>query len=252
MRAITYKALLSILIFVSFVGPSCAQPDACIPDDALWADLLKRYVNEAGEVDYRGFLADSTRLNTYLSSLTGCPPPTTATHAEQLAFWINAYNAFTIKLIVQHYPLASIRNIRKVGSVWDMKFFRIGDETMSLNQIEHQILRKRFREPRIHFAIVCASYSCPILRNEPYTALKLEQQLEEQAIRFINDATKNRITTDRLQLSSIFKWFEKDFMETGTLVGFIRKFSSTDLSEKPKVSYLVYDWSLNEWKRNTQ
>jgi len=207
-------------------------------------------VNASGEVDYQGFIADSTKLNAYLRSLSNCPPHKQQSESEQLAYWINAYNAFTVMLIVQHYPVASIRDIRKVGSVWDMKFFRIGDEVMSLNDIEHQILRKRFEEPRIHFAIVCASRSCPQLRNEPYTAIKLEQQLEEQAKQFINDATKNRISNNRLQLSSIFKWFGKDFATSTTLVGFITKYSAVPLADEPKVSYLDYDWSLNEWKRD--
>lgn len=250
MIALRNRALRSLIVLLLLISSSYAQNAPCKPDNAVWANLLAKYVNASGEVDYLGFIADSTKLNAYLHSLSSCPPHKQHSESEQLAYWINTYNAFTIKLIVQHYPVASIRDIRKVGSVWDMKFFRIGDEQMSLNDIEHQILRKRFKGPRIHFAIVCASRSCPTLRNEPYEALKLEQQLEAQAKQFINDATKNQVSANRLQLSSIFKWFGKDFTTSTTLVGFIGKYSDLEFADEPKVSYLDYDWSLNEWKRD--
>lgn len=244
---------VALLIFMYWgLGQSFGQERECkAPSHKAWSALLQKHVSDKGHVAYGDFLKDSTALNGYLKTLSACPPSERWTKQERLAYWINAYNAFTVKLVLRHYPVKSIKDIGPrlaipmLNSVWDAKFFAIGGERMSLNHIEHNILRKAFEEPRIHFAIVCASYSCPKLLNVAYSADDLEQQLQGQAVSFINDPKRNRIGKDELELSAIFSWFKGDFTKNGSLVDFIRKYSKTAFSEKPKVSHLDYDWSLN-------
>ncbi|MDA7502279.1 DUF547 domain-containing protein, partial [Chitinophagales bacterium] len=214
-----------------------------------WSDLLEQHVREEGKVSYRGFIQDSLKLNNYLSLLSSQPPAENWSEKEQIAYWINAYNAFTVKLIVDNYPLKSIKELGEglpmINSPWDIKFFKIADEPFDLNTIEHEILRKQFEEPRIHFAINCASVSCPVLRNEAYDANSLEQQLEEQTIAFLYDPSKNLITGKETQLSKIFDWFKSDFTNRGELVSFLKRYRP-ELDVNTTVEYLPYDWALNE------
>jgi hypothetical protein len=245
----------SILLLLIAVQ-ACAQPKlpdtGCkAPSHDTWSTLLRKHVSAEGHVAYADLLKDSTALNAYLKVLATCPPAASWSRNERLAYWINAYNAFTVQFILRHYPVKSIKDIGPklaiplVNSVWDVKFFTIAGVSMSLNQIEHDVLRKEFNEPRIHFAIVCASYSCPRLLNTAYTAAEVDNQLTLQAFDFINDPKRNSISKDKLQLSSIFSWFKGDFTANGTLIDFIRKYSKTPFSPKAKVSYLDYDWNLN-------
>jgi len=215
----------------------------------LWDVLLKQNVDENGNVDYQAFVKEKDDLGKYLNHLTEFPPGSNWTEAEAIAYWINAYNAFTVQLIVNHYPLESIKNISSglpmINSPWDIKFFKIGDIDFDLNTIEHEILRKLFDEPRIHFAINCASFSCPNLRNEAYTPEQLEQQLEEQAKSFVNDPNKNKITKDHLELSKIFNWFEGDFTKEKNLLDYIQEYTAVPFDENIKVTYREYLWNLN-------
>jgi len=214
-----------------------------------WTTLLQKHVTEGGQVNYKGFVQDSTLLQQYLDDLSQHPPGDNWAEQEKLAYWINAYNAFTVKLIVDNYPLKSIKDISEgmamIDSPWDIKFFKIGDTDFDLNTIEHEILRKDFEEPRIHFAINCASFSCPKLRNEAFIPSKLEAQLEEQATEFINNPDKNMINEQVTKLSKIFDWFQSDFSKKTDLLTFIQKYKST-LNKSNKVEHIVYDWALNE------
>lgn len=214
-----------------------------------WTELLKKYVFATGKVNYQGFIQDKILFQTYLDDLTAHPPGKNWTEQQQLAYWINAYNAFTVKLIIDHYPLKSIKNISDglpmVNSPWDIKFFKIGEVDFDLNTIEHEILRKQFNEPRIHFAINCASFSCPKLRNEAFTAAKLEAQLEEQAIDFINNPDKNKINKNETKLSKIFDWFKSDFIKKTDLPTFIKKYNPT-LNPANEIAFIPYSWTLNE------
>lgn len=223
--------------------------DCPTPDHRDWTELLQLHVDSTGWVSYKGFVRDSVKLNAYLTTLSDCPPSDSWTKAEKLAYWINVYNAFTVKLIVDYYPVASIKVIKKgipfINSVWEMEFFEIGGKSFDLSTVEHKILRKEFDEPRIHFAIVCASKSCPRLLNEAYEADKVEEQLTLQAKNFINDKTKNKIEKKQLGLSSIFKWFKGDFTQNQSLKEFIEPYSESVFQSSAKVKYLDYDWSLN-------
>ncbi|NRB64928.1 MAG: DUF547 domain-containing protein [Saprospiraceae bacterium] len=244
-------------IFLSIIAslPSCKVKeyvsDSKPVDHSLWDQLTRKHVHPEGYVDYAGFVADSNLLVAYLDMLSeNHPNDTYWSRDQQLAYWINAYNAFTVKLIVDHYPVIGIKEIKNgipfVNTVWDIKFIRIEGQSYDLNNIEHGIIRQKFNEPRIHFAVNCASVSCPNLRNEAYTAPKLDQQLSEQTYRFLADINKNEILEDQLYLSKIFFWYGTDFKKNGKKVtDFIRKYTDHKISDNPKVKYLEYDWNLN-------
>jgi len=214
-----------------------------------WTALLQELVTVEGKVNYKGFIKENARLKDYLNLLSSNPPGSNWSKEEQLAYWINAYNAFTVKLIIDNYPLKSIKAIGDglpmINSPWDIKFFKIGGVDFDLNTIEHEILRKQFVEPRIHFAINCASFSCPKLRNEAFESLQLESQLEDQTNAFINNPDKNKIDSDNTKLSKIFSWFESDFIKVSPLTTFIKKYQP-DFNEQNKIEYLIYSWKLNE------
>ena len=211
-------------------------------DHSLWTSILQKNVTDDGHVDYRSIQLHPENLNTYLQNLSKTKPNKTWSKNETLAFWINAYNAFTVKLIIDNYPVKSIKDIK---NPWDTKFFSIGNKTMSLNHIEHGILRK-LNEPRIHFAIVCASVSCPKLQNKAFTASELNSQLTNAAIKFLSDSSKNKISENSLELSKIFQWFTKDFKQHGSLIDFLNHYTETAISENATITFKDYNWSLND------
>lgn len=218
----------------------------------IWDELLKAHVNDQGWLDYQGIQRDTDRLDEYLSMLENSHPnPKTWSEKERLAYWINAYNAYTVKLVLDHYPVNSIKDIKKgiafINSVWDIEFITIEGQQYSLTNIEHGILRPKFDEPRIHFAINCASYSCPVLRNEAYVAGQLEEQLTDAAKQFLNDKRRNRISALDPQLSKIFSWFKGDFTKEGSLISFINEHGvSKRIDADAKIEFLDYDWRLND------
>ena len=219
----------------------------------VWDGLVKKHVQPDGFVDYVGFVQDSAKLNIYLSLLESSHPQKSWSEKEQKAYWVNAYNAFTIKLIVDNYPVASIKDIKKgipfVNSIWDDEFIDIQGEIYDLNGIEHGILRKNFPDGRIHAAINCASYSCPRLRNEAFTADRLESQLEDAMRLFVNDPLRNRVTAEKAELSKIFSWFGGDFKkDAGSVREFVNHYANEPLEPSGKISHLKYDWRLNDVK----
>jgi hypothetical protein len=246
--------LLSCFILSSCSAEGIVQSDATPVSHRIWDELLQKHVDEQGLVDYKGFMADSTKLNEYLDLLSKHHPNEKNWSPEQrLAYWINAYNAFTIKLILDHYPVESIKDIGRtisipfVNSPWDIKFIEIEGAEYDLNNIEHGIIRKEFNEPRIHFALVCAAISCPKLRKEAYIAEKLDAQLEEQARQFFNNPEKNKITPERAEISKILNWYGGDFKEEApSKIDYINRYSKVKLRKNASVNYLDYDWRLNE------
>lgn len=218
---------------------------------ALFDSLLLKHVSPKGEVDYAGFQNDSAKFNQYLTLLSDSTPGKGWSEDEQLAYWINTYNAFTIKLIADNYPIESITDLHPTlyipgkNTVWHEKFFSIGGQPTNLDHIEHETLRKDFEEPRIHFVIVCASRSCPKLRNSAYTADSLEVQLSEQTREFLLDTSRNKLSAEHLQLSKIFKWFKEDFTKGATLPEFIEEQSGIQINQDAEIDYLDYDWALN-------
>ncbi|MEB2784765.1 DUF547 domain-containing protein [Algoriphagus persicinus] len=223
------------------------------PSHKTWNEMLQANVSADGKVNYKGFIKEKAKLEAYVNSISAnAPDRKTWTKDEQLAYWINAYNAFTVKLIVDNYPVESIKDlgpklkIPLIKDVWHYKFFKIGGQESSLDEIEHSILRKEFEEPRIHFAINCASVSCPPLLNEAFEAATIDAQLDKVATRFVNDQSRNKITPESVQVSSIFSWFKGDFTRNGSLIDFLNKYSKVKINSGAKVSHLDYDWNLNE------
>ena len=244
---------------------------------AAWDKLLKERVRD-GRVDYRGLKADSKALDDYLSSIAAAPPRLYSdwSREDQLAFWINVYNALTLRAVLDHYPikpswLMSLRypknSIRQIPGVWDRLRFRVLGKDMTLDEIENGVLRKTLREPRAHMALVCASLGCPSLRGEAYVSARLRNQLDEQAILFLRDSSKFHVERreGRVYLSRIFKWFAKDFIPnyepsagfegpapgTRAALNFIARYIADDdarfvIAGGYEVLHLDYDWSLNE------
>jgi hypothetical protein len=203
--------------------------------------MLEKYVDTLGQVDYQNWLTEKDQLDAYLQTLEKLPPLEQASKEAKLAYWINAYNALTVQLILENYPLKSIRDLDKP---WDTICFQLKGKSYTMGAIEHEILRK-MNEPRIHFAINCASASCPQLLNQAYREKQLETQLTERTRVFLMDTTKNKLQTDRIELSRIFLWFGNDFGSKEERLEFISNYSGMNL-ERPKIDYLPYDWSLNE------
>ncbi|MDX1463911.1 MAG: DUF547 domain-containing protein [Marinirhabdus sp.] len=212
-------------------------------DHSAWTSLLKKHVDNDGMVDYKGFQNDQAKLDEYLNLLASQDPSDNWSVQELLAFYINLYNAQTVKLIVENYPVESIKDI---NSPWTKGRARVGDKELSLGGIENGILRK-MNEPRIHFAINCASISCPKLRQEAYTAAKIDEQLQEQTLEFIN-GPQNDIAPNQAELSSIFKFYPDDWKVDGkvNITGYINQYSDTKLNPKADLTYKNYDWGLNE------
>lgn len=242
-----------IILSVLFIFLAALGVQADPPSHERYTALLKKYVSVNGKVDYRGFIKDSVEFNKYLKDLSKNPPDKTWSRNEQLSFWINAYNAFTIKLIMTYYPVKSIKDIGSsiqipfVNTPWDVKFIKVGKDKLDLNNIEHGILRKRYKDPRIHMVLVCASKSCPVLLNEAYEADKVEQQLTKQTEIFLADNFRNKISPDNPRISMIFKWYSMDFDNEGNSVrDFINQHSKIKLNPGAKIDYVDYDWSLNE------
>ncbi len=211
-------------------------------DHTLWDMLLKKHVDDAGNLDYKAFQSNSIKLKDYLDYLAKNPISATASKEERLAYYINLYNAGTVQLILENYPLESIKDIFRP---WGKDRVKIGDNTYSLGEIEHDVLRK-MNEPRIHFAINCASFSCPKLLNEAFTASNVEQLLDKATYDFINDPSKNILSHNAIELSKIFKWYKGDFTEGNTLIDYLNKYSDIDISNDSEIHYLTYDWRLNE------
>lgn len=248
--------LISLLyLFLVFNLPACQvknQPSDSSPiSHKIWDDLLQKHVKGA-YVNYKGFIQDSVQLNAYLKLLQEHhPSPKNWSPNERLAYWINAYNAFTVKLVVDHYPVESIKDIKKgipfVNSVWDIKFIEIENATYDLNNIEHGIIRAKFKEPRIHFAVNCASISCPNLHNRAFVAEKLDEQLTTAAKAFLTDTSKNIISADEIQLSRIFQWYAGDFKKDGkSLIEYINQYATIKVNKGAKKSFLNYNWNLND------
>ena len=193
-------------------------------------------------MNYAGFKEDQEALKDYLHMLAGNHPTDAWPRSEKMAYWINAYNAFTIQLILENYPLSSITDLDN-GKVWDREWIELGDQTYSLNNIEHNILRPHFQDARIHFAVNCAAESCPPLLNKAYTAQNLKQTLDLQTRSFINNPAYNKISKQSVTVSKIFDWYGEDF---DNLIQYLNKYSETTIASNASVSYENYNWSLNK------
>ncbi len=241
------KVLFPIPFLLALLQPLAVYAQE--PDWRVYDALLKRHVSQHRQhnislawVNYPA-LAKDTAFKQMVKMLANFPTQHLTSRSEKLAFYINAYNVLTIKMILDHRPLKSIRDAGSLfGSVWKKTAGKLGGKTVTLDTIEHQILRP-MGEPRIHMAIVCASLSCPDLRAEAYRAEQLEEQLETQTRAFLNNPGKGlAIQGKMVRLSKIFNWFRKDFTD---LDNFLRK-RRPDLPRGTRLDhFFTYDWSLN-------
>lgn len=212
----------------------------------IFNNLLQKHVSNQGLVDYEAFKKDLPKLKKYISYLEDTSPNNSWSENKQKAFWINAYNAYTIVLILHEYPLKSIMDIKKDGkTAWKIPFAKVGGETYTLDYIEHEILRKKLFDPKIHVGVNCASTSCPKLGNVAFTEKNVEAELTKLMKAFVNDATRNKLSKNKIQISEIFNWFNADFTKNGSLINYLNKYSETKINTNAKISYLKYDWSLN-------
>lgn len=261
---------LFALVLLTAAGTSAAFDHS----HAAWQSLLAKHVvvepgRHASRVDYRGFVADRAALDGYLRALSGVSRADYDrwSRPERLAFLVNAYNAFTIAKVLQRYPdLRSIRDFgRFIGNPWKDRFFTLLGEARSLDDIEHRMIRgdRGFDEPRTHFALNCASVGCPMLREEAYVSGALDEQLEDQARRFLSDRQRNRFRAGVLEISSIFDWYGDDFRSARTGTASVAQFLGryADLladtaadqalvrDGRARIVYLDYDWALNDLRR---
>jgi len=248
--------MISTLIVLAAALTS-AQAQEFDLNHAQYNALLARYVHE-GLVDYAGLKSGRADLDAYLAAAGNVPMATFQRWSkdDQLAFLINVYNATTLQLIIDNYPLKSIKSIGSLlKGPWDQDSTALFGKVISLDTLEHKIIRKNYAEPRIHFALVCAALGCPSLRAEAYSGTRLHDQLDDQTRTFLSTPEKNRLDSDKgkLYLSPIFKWYKEDFEATSSsLAAFVAPYmgatDSPDAFEKYDIAFTDYDWSLNDQK----
>ncbi len=257
---VAYWSGLAMQVAIRLFGPPrvvmreayTASNDSGHFDHSTFDQLLKQIVDQDGWVDYKSLQHDPSPLDRYIKEL-GNAAFESLGRDEKLALLINAYNAFTLRLILDHYPIASIMDI-PANRRWKDRRWHVGQHVWNLNEIENEQIRPKFIEPRVHFALVCASTGCPRLRPEAYTADRLDHQLDEQA-RFLNtDARWVRFDpqNNTVDLTSLYRWYPGDFEQAaGTILAFVARYNpalraTLDAGRTPQIRWLEYDWSLNE------
>lgn len=266
----TISRLFALIAFTLACTTGSAQA-AFDHTHSQWDTLVKKHVKwlpggHASQADYRGFLADHASLQTYLATLSAVRHAEydAWTQMQKLAFLINAYNAFTVKLILTEYP--DLKSIRELGSFfkspWKQRFFTLLGQRRHLDDIEHGLIRTSgvFDDPRIHMAVNCASIGCPALRNESFVAERLDAQLDDGVARFLSDRSRNRADSSGLEISSIFDWYGEDFAKkAGSVAKWLAQYAAL-LSDDDRVRQLLkqaalpvrfldYDWALNDLNR---
>lgn len=265
-------AISLVIIFILVLTTPVVSLSEAIEETAdSYAVVLSMYVDDDGLVDYAGLKENRGELDSFIKLLAKQSSTTYQNWSrdKKIAFWINAYNALTLRSIIDNYPikwsfqkiLFPKNSIRQIKGVWKEKKHRVMSRNLTLDQIEHEILRKEFQEPRVHVALVCAAVSCPSLRNEPYRANKLALQFKQQAQRFLSNAHGMQLPKPgdkTLRVSKIFKWFAEDFLwlysdETNPEVAVIRYIAANapegidkSVFQGGRLSYLDYNWELNE------
>jgi hypothetical protein len=241
MKSLTIGLLMIATVWVPL------SSDAAV-DHGPWSTLLMRYVDAQGRVAYRDLQTkDQAAFDAYLTALAQAQPER-MNEAEEKAFWINAYNAVIVRGILQGYSAESLLGRKRLFSWFTV---RIAGKDRTPDEIEHQILRKKFADPRVHFTIVCASSSCPQLQREAYVPERLDVQLDDATRAFLRDPVRNRLAEQPVALSKIFEWFAADFVQqAGSVVAFVRRFVPEELrthlpATDSELRFLDYDWTLN-------
>lgn len=255
--------VLSILVIPALSVQTVAAGASAV-DKEPYARVLERFITSEGGVRYAALKADQADLDSFLASIAGFDRARLAElpEADRIAFWVNAYNAITLKTIVANYPIqaagvSALRypssSIRQISDAWSNRDWTVLGQKMSLDDIEHETLRKEYDEPRVHMALVCAALGCPPLRDEPYEGARLGEQLDDQSRRYLASPAGLRVEPSgrKVAVSSIFKWFADDFESVGGVRLFVSRYAPqtarTALEAKDtKLAFLDYDWSLNE------
>jgi hypothetical protein len=227
---------------------------AALFDHSQWDAVLKRHVSEIGEVDYAAIKKDRAALESYVNALGASSPENKPemfpTREHKLAYWLNAYNALVTWAVANAYPTKSVRDLGFLYSFFRRDDHLVGGRKMSLDDIEHGTIRKQFGDPRIHFAVVCASISCPRLARDAFVPERVNEQLDAAARRFLSERRALMIDKSRnmITLSKLLEWYKGDFEASGGVVAFLRRFAPdpTAIPERPRLRYFNYDWSIND------
>ncbi len=275
MKKVLLQGIVYIVALLVFVSNAFSEEMESTKFYQSYASVLNKYVDGKGLVNYKDLKANRSELDSFIKKLSEVKNIDTYSRHEKIAFWINAYNALMLRIIVDNYPIKpsftkSIiypkNSARQIDGVFDEVFFNVAGKKVSLNTIEHEILRVQFVEPRIHMALVCGAVSCPYLLNEPFYSTRLNKQLDEQTIAFISrpEAFLINEKEETIQLSSIFDWFGDDFRKhTGAklkklypskeagVLGFVSNYIDPDvqnflIAQERDIEYSDYDWTLNE------
>ncbi len=205
-------------------------------------NFLLKYVTDNGVVDYDKIYKNKADLQEIVNKFDKIKPNIYWSNKENLAFWINVYNLYSIKLVIDNYP---VKSIKEINNAWKKDFIVFNGSPVSLDYIDEKILRP-LGDPRYHFAINCTSYSCPAFLNEAYDYEKIDSQLENAAVIFINDVTKNEITQRSANISKVFDWYKSDFTTKGSLIEFLNKFSKTAIKNDALITFGEYNWKLSK------
>jgi hypothetical protein len=242
-----FPSILFILIAITDPGYGQKRFDSA----NILAQVLKKHVKD-GLVDYSGLKSNPGQLNEFLdqASLVTRQSFNSWNKNEQLAFLINLYNAATLALVEENYPVNSIKDIAgSAGGPWEQPVVNLFGENITLNSLESEVIRKNYPEPRVHFALVCAALGCPVLINKPYEPQILDEQLKMQTKAFLADITKNSIDVNKqlIKLSPIFDWYREDFISaSGSVLGFVNPYFGNQANSGFGIEYTDYDWSLND------
>ncbi len=260
----------SLLLLGILLGIGCKHEAETVPPTPVveavafdhahpaFGKVLGKVADGFGHVDYQALHQDPAELNQYLDGVATVPRAQFDgwTKAERMAFLLNVYNAATLKLMADYHPVESIKMIGGVRNVWALKIVRLFGAKWTLDELEHGMIRKMFQSPEIHFALVCGANGCPILRREPYTASRLEEQFAEQAKSFLGDPDKNYVDLEKqeLHLSPIFKWYGEDFgRDDAAIILFVADYFPAKTAAALrrggfKIRYTDYDWNANSKK----
>ncbi len=220
-------------------------PEKTTVSHEVFDELLRTYVSSSGGVDYDGFRKNKSKLGGYLDMLKKNAPQSSWSKEKEMAYWINMYNAFTIYSILEKYPVSSIMDIEG-GKIWDNKKIVVGGKSLTLNMIEKEKLLKRFKEPRVHFAVNCAAASCPPLLNKAWTEDNIKRYFSKRAKAFINNSKYNTLSEKTVEVSQIFNWYAGDFGGSDKVLSYIKKYADTEISSSAKVKFREYNWKLNK------
>ena len=240
------KNTILTILCICFYLTSIAQTT----EEKVYASLLKTNVSANGKVDYKALKKNETLVDIYLDYLNKTIPGKNWSSDKAKAFWMNVYNAYTIKTVLDNYPLNSLMDIKKEGkNAWEIKSVKVGGYDYTLDYIEHKVLRRWHDDPRIHVGINSASISGPRLPNFLFTEDNVEKKLDYLMKVFLNDGSKNKIMPNDVKLSKIFEWYKEDFSTSGGLIDYLNKYSATKINNTADIKYIEYNWNLNEFKK---